>query len=586
MFSIKRIFDAATESNRNAILQVQSILRSQFPAIKEEEVGGIIQKLENPLKSRFRTILYTAEKKNKSEVAGFALMHHYPDLNFCFLDYISAAMGKTGRGLGGILYERIREEAKLLKSTGIFFECLPDDPALSPNPQIRKQNISRLKFYERYGARPIIHTLYETPLREGGTDPPYLVFDNLDTHKFPTGKATQEIVNAILTRKYGNLCPPEYIRKVVHSFTDPVIQLRSPKYTNRVPSVEISTDIPEGYKIHLYVNEQHAIHHIRERGYFESPVRIKSILGAIEATNLFLRRKPKVYTNNYIYDVHDRSYIEYFRQVCKNLPPDQPVYPYVFPIRNAHRQPRVLSVRAGYYCFDTFTPLTRNAWEAARGAVHCALSGADSLLSGTRLAYALVRPPGHHAERKMFGGFCYFNSNAIAANYLSRFGKVAILDIDYHHGNGQQDIFYSRNDVLTVSIHGHPNVAYPYFSGFQNEKGEGKGEGFNFNYPLPDGITGIKYRETLLKALNVIKRFRPKFTVIAFGLDPAKNDPTGSWLLTADDFYQNGILIGQLTAPILVVQEGGYDNRVIGSNARQFFKGLWQSHYKNLGLEI
>ncbi len=586
MFTIRRIFDAVTESNRNAIAQVQSILRAQFPAIKDFEVNSIVSKLENPLKSRFRTILYVSEKRNKGQVTGFALMHHYPDLDFCYLDYLSAAVHKTGRGLGSILYDSIREEARLLGAMGIFFECLPDDPALSPNPEIRKQNIARLRFYERYGARPVINTLYETPVKEGGTDPPYLVFDSLDKNVYPSGEKSREIVQAILTRKYGNLCPPEYIRKVVQSFRDEELQLRKPKYQTKSTATEIQGDIPDGYKIHLFVNDNHFIHHIKERGYFESPVRIKTILSSLEPTNLFLRQKVKTFTNNYIYEIHDRSYIDYFKEVCKHLPRNQPVYPYVFPIRNADRKPKILSMRAGYYCIDTFTPLTQNAWDAARSAVHSALSAADSILSGNRLAYALVRPPGHHAERKVFGGFCYFNSNAIAANYLSRFGKVAILDIDYHHGNGQQDIFYSRNDVLTLSIHGHPNYAYPYFSGFLNERGEGKGLGYNINYPLPDAIDGKKYRETLLKSVNQIKRFKPKFLIIAFGLDVAKNDPTGSWLLTSDDFFQNGMILGQLNYPILVVQEGGYDNRVIGANARQFFRGLWQSHFKSLGLKI
>ncbi len=136
-----------------------------------------------------------------------------------------------------------------------------------------------------------------------------------------------------------------------------------------------------------------------------------------------------------------------------------------------------MPVRAGYYCIDTFTPLNRNAYTAAKGAVDCALTAASQILTGYRISYALVRPPGHHAESKVFGGFCYFNSSAMAANYLSVHGRVAVLDVDYHHGNGTQDIFYQRDDVLTVSIHGHPSFAYPYFSGFSEETGEEKGLG-------------------------------------------------------------------------------------------------------------
>ncbi|MDA1232196.1 MAG: acetylpolyamine amidohydrolase, partial [Planctomycetota bacterium] len=129
------------------------------------------------------------------------------------------------------------------------------------------------------------------------------------------------------------------------------------------------------------------------------------------------------------------------------------------------------------------------------------LSAADQVLQGRRIAYALIRPPGHHAERRSFGGFCYFGNSAIGANYLGQHGKVAILDIDYHHGNGQQDIFYKRSDVFTVSIHGDPDFAYPYFTGFADEQGDGDGQGYNLNLPLPEVQDGTQYRKTLKKAI-------------------------------------------------------------------------------------
>lgn len=276
--------------------------------------------------------------------------------------------------------------------------------------------------------------------------------------------------------------------------------------------------------------------------------------------------------------VHDPGYIKYFKRVCKILSPERSVYPYVFPIRNKARPPDDDSVRAGYYCIDTFTPLNKNAFLAAKGAVDCALTGAEMILQGYDRVYALVRPPGHHAERKVFGGFCYFNSNAIAANYLSKFGKVAILDIDYHHGNGQQDIFYKRNDVLTISIHGNPSFAYPYFSGFKDEKGEGEGLGFNINYPLKEKLNGAEYLEVLGLALRKIVKFKPSFLVVALGLDVAKGDPTGTWALGSKDFFENGKIIGSLGLPTLIVQEGGYRNRILGVNARSFFTGLYNSN--------
>ena len=261
-------------------------------------------------------------------------------------------------------------------------------------------------------------------------------------------------------------------------------------------------------------------------------------------------------------------------RACREAPEKKSVYPYVFPIRNPQRKPRERSVLAGYWCIDTFTPLNRNVWPAARQAADCALTAAERVLHGARLAYALVRPPGHHAERRTFGGFCYICNCAVAANYLSRFGKVAILDIDYHHGNGQQDIFYERDDVLTVSIHGHPSFAYPYFSGFRDETGRGRGAGYNINLPLAETIVAEQYRETLATALRRIGRFEPAFLVLSLGLDTARGDPTGTWPHLAADFRTIGRMIGDAGYATVVVQEGGYRVRTLGTNASNFFSGL------------
>jgi acetoin utilization deacetylase AcuC-like enzyme len=169
---------------------------------------------------------------------------------------------------------------------------------------------------------------------------------------------------------------------------------------------------------------------------------------------------------------------------------------------------------------------------------------------------------------------------AIAAHLLSGYGTVAMLDLDYHHGNGQQEIFYQRSDVLTISIHGQPRYTYPYFSGFRWEKGAGPGKGVNFNYPLPEHIDGARHREALKEALKRIERFRPRFLVVPLGLDTAREDPTGSWTLEAPDFEDMGRMVGSFGLPTLIVQEGGYDTRVIGINARSFMTGLWMSVYR------
>ncbi|MGD9899651.1 MAG: GNAT family N-acetyltransferase [Calditrichaceae bacterium] len=576
MFRIRRIYDDLIPIDRIAIAQVQAILRSQFPAIKEDEIIKLPEKLHNPLKYRFRSILFVADDV-KGQVKGFAFVLHDADYKFCYLDFISAAKKMTGRGIGGALYERVVKEALSLNTIGLLFECLPDDPALSPDPVIRKQNISRLKFYENFGARPIINTAYETPLNHDDTDPPYLVFDNLGQDKGLSKKHLRKIIRAILERKYGDLCPVEYVDMVVASVKDDPVKLREPLYVKtEIPDINASKT-PADKKIVLVVNDKHMIHHVKERGYVESPIRIKSILKELDVTDLFETVPVKHYSDRHIRAVHDGRFVDYLRNVCKNVNPGKSIYPYVFPIRNSARPPKDLPIRAGYYCIDTFTPLNKNAYLAAVRAVDCTLTAANLILEGRRLAYSLVRPPGHHAEHKSFGGFCYFNSNAIAANYLSTYGKVAILDVDYHHGNGQQDIFYKRSDILTVSIHGHPRFAYPYFSGFEDEKGIDAGEGFNHNIPLPEKIDGKKYSDSLDKALKIITKFKPQFLIIALGLDPAKGDPTGSWDLQAKDFESNGIKIGALRLPTLVVQEGGYNNRNLGINARYFFSGLWKS---------
>jgi acetoin utilization deacetylase AcuC-like enzyme len=306
-------------------------------------------------------------------------------------------------------------------------------------------------------------------------------------------------------------------------------------------------------------------------------VRIRSILKELDRTPIFERQSPRHFGIGHIEQVHEREFVRFLKKACANVPPGSSVYPYVFPVRNRARPPKELPLRAGYYCIDTFTPLNANAYKAALGSVDCALTGADCLLGGNRAAYALVRPPGHHAEHEAFGGFCYFNSSAIAAHYLSAHGRVALLDIDYHHGNGAQDIFWRRRDVLTISIHGHPRYTYPYFSGFDDEKGSAAGRGFNLNLPLPENIDGERYRRELERALARIRKFEPQFLVVALGLDTARGDPTGSFRLMTRDFRENGRMIGGLGLPTLVVQEGGYRTQTLGANARHFFTGLWDA---------
>ena len=572
MLRIRRIYDNVLPVNKGTLNQVQEILRSRFSQVPEAEIALIGQKLKNPFKQRFRAILFVAESI-KAKVSGFAMLLHEPELQFTYLDWIATASGRTGGGLGGALYDRVRREANALKVAGLFFECLPDDAAACPDPAELKQNRARLRFYERYGARPIVDTAYESPVKTGDACMPHLVYDDLGTGRALKKSFAQQVVRAILERKYADYCPVDYVTRVVESFRDDPVHLREFRYV-KPAAVITAVESRSADQIALIVNDRHDIHHVNERGYVESPVRVKSILEAIDPSGLFAIIKPRPFPDKHLHAVHDADFVSYLKRACAEVPAGKSLYPYIFPIRNKTRPPKEPSVLSGYYCIDTFTPINANAYLAARRSVDCALTAAREVLDGRRIAYALIRPPGHHAERRSFGGFCYFNNSSIAAQYLCAYGKVALLDVDYHHGNGSQDIFYRRSDVLTVSIHGHPRFAYPYFCGFEDERGEGEGEGFNFNLALSEVVDGEKYRKALARALRRIEAFGPQFFILSLGLDPAKGDPTGTWSLTVNDFAANGRMIGALGLPVVVVQEGGYRTRTLGKNVLAFFRGL------------
>jgi acetoin utilization deacetylase AcuC-like enzyme/GNAT superfamily N-acetyltransferase len=574
MLRIRKVADATTAVNRAAIEAAQKIMREQFSAMPEADIAKLPDQLANPLKHKFVSRLFVAENA-RDQTLGVALLLHAPDIGFSYLEIISTAPGRMGSGIGASLYERVREEARAL-GTQLYFECLPDDPALSPNPEIRANNAARLKFYERYGARPIVNTAYETPVKSGTFDPPYLVLDPLGASDLPSRDKARKVVRAILERKYE--CPPDYVQMVVDSITDDPIRLREPRYIKSRRSLKGEVRAASEPRVALVLNDEHTLHHVQDRGYVEAPVRIRSIMTELDPSGLVEKIPAKRYSDRHIRAVHDGRLVDYIRKACLMAGPKKSIYPYVFPLRNPARAPKDETVLAGYYCIDTFTPLNQNAYLAARSAVDCALTAAERVLEGAPLAYALVRPPGHHAETSSFGGFCYFNNAAIAANLLARYGKVAILDIDYHHGNGQQEIFYKRADVLTVSIHGHPSFAYPYFTGFRDETGIGAGAGYNLNIPLPEHITPEQHKTAVGEGLRRVRRFGPAFLVVSLGFDTARGDPTGSWSNRGKDFEQLGRMIGEQGYATLVVQEGGYRVRTLGINARNFFTGLVAGH--------
>ena len=249
-------------------------------------------------------------------------------------------------------------------------------------------------------------------------------------------------------------------------------------------------------------------------------------------------------------------------------------WPTVFPYGPNPRAGGERSLR-GQYCFDTYTPILGGTFAAALGGASAALHAAELIAAGTeKQVYVLTRPPGHHAERDRAGGYCYFNNVALAAERLARIGKVAVLDIDIHHGNGAQHIFYDRADVLTVSIHGDPAGLYPFFSGYAEETGTGPGLGCNLNLPLAPGAgqrnTGPRWR----RLLEMIGKFKPAFLVVAFGTDAHEADPIGGCKLPTGYFREMGAATRELSVPTIISQEGGYNLDVVGPCTAGFLAGL------------
>lgn len=578
MFRIRKVYGAQSQEDKKTIAQVRELMRKEYPHQEIEDEEQILEHLLNPLKYGYRSILFVASGFG-AKIKGFALVFHDPGLRFCFLEELLVAKENENLGIEEALYQRVKEEALSLKSRGIFLELFTDDPRLCRKHNRLQKNIENMMFYESLGVRPVINTKYGAVMAERSEEAYCLLYDSLGEGQLGRDKA-KKIVKAILNRKHSDICSHDDMDIVIGSFVDDPIRLRKPRYVKRTIPPDYKTVIPDEKKILLISNEEHAIHDVKRRGNVEVPVRIFSILKEIKLTNYFLKIKPEAFPESHLRSVHDSGFVDYLKKVSMATEPDRLMYPYVFPVRNKDRVPRDLAQRIGYYCIDLFTPVNCNAYLAAREAVNCALTGARKIQKGSsRIAYALVRPPGHHAETGVFGGYCYFNSASIAANFLSKYGKTAVLDLDYHHGNGTQQIFYKRSDVLTISIHRNPEFEFPYYAGFKDETGEDEGKGFNFNYPLGAKVDGREYRKVLNEAVGKIREFKPAFLVVALGLDTAKKDPLGTWELVADDLRQNGTIIGSLKLPTLVVQEGGYNTRTIGKNACYFFIGLWNGEY-------
>lgn len=372
MFRIRQIADETQPGNKRDIVRVQEILRQQLPGLPPGEVETLSARLHDPIGHQMRALLFVADDM-RGRLHSFALVSFAPDIGFCLLDYIASGSRSGGGGIGGALYERARTAARELGCVGLFFECLPDDPAACSDPAHAKQNAARLRFYERYGARPIVGTDYELPINPGDKDLPHLVFDDLGSGVPLARDKARQVVRAILQRKYAHLCSPQYIERVVGSVADEPVRVREPRYKSKVAK---GAPVAGKGQIALVVNAEHDIHHVRERGYVEAPVRIRSLLDGIEPTGLFRQLPPTAHGDEHITAVHTEDLFAYLQKACAAVPDGKSVYPYVFPVRNRTRMPKDLAYCAGYYCIDTFTPLNKNAYLAARRAVDCTLTAA------------------------------------------------------------------------------------------------------------------------------------------------------------------------------------------------------------------
>lgn len=313
----------------------------------------------------------------------------------------------------------------------------------------------------------------------------------------------------------------------------------------------------------------------------ECPERANNVLQAIREQGFGTLMDPLSFGEDKLRRIHAPDYIRFLKEVwpawllsdetASNARPDTFVGAGM-----RHVDTECINGRLGRYSFDSTSPFVEGSWQAIRTSANIALTGADLINRGENRAFALCRPPGHHATVNYCGGYCYLNNTALAAQSLLDDGakKIAVIDIDYHHGNGTQSVFYDRNDVLTVSLHADPSLEYPFFLGYADEPGEGPGHGFNVNYPLPFGTDWDKYQVALADALEQVRRFEPDALVVALGLDTFTGDPTTYFDIKTEDFLPMGEAIASLNLQSLVVLEGGYSVEHIGRNTVSFLTGL------------
>jgi acetoin utilization deacetylase AcuC-like enzyme len=314
---------------------------------------------------------------------------------------------------------------------------------------------------------------------------------------------------------------------------------------------------------------------------FEKPARAETVLARVKATGLGDVIAPAAYDRSAYTAVHSERYVDFQAnawtqwaatgRACQALP-------LVWPVSGlpSNELPQFIDGQLGFFSMDAGSPINAGTWDAVRSSANTALTGIDRLANGERAVFALCRPPGHHAGREYMGGYCYLNNAAIAAQRCIDRGatRMVVLDVDFHHGNGTQEIFYKRSDVLYVSLHCDPAVCFPYFAGHADERGVGEGLGFNLNLPLPKGTVMSEYEAALQRAAAAIVLHAPDALVVSLGVDTFEHDPISHFRLRTEDYLRIGAIIEQLGVPTLFVMEGGYLVDEIGINVVNVLMGF------------
>lgn len=312
---------------------------------------------------------------------------------------------------------------------------------------------------------------------------------------------------------------------------------------------------------------------------FEKPSRADMVLDRVKAVGLGEIQAPRDFGLEPIRRIHTEGFVNFLQHAWRDwlaTGRTHDMLPIAWPTRRLlQKEPDSIDGRLGYYSFDAGAPITAGTWQAITSSANVALTGQAELAKGARSVFSLCRPPGHHASADYMGGYCFFNNAAIATQAILDQGaaRVAILDVDYHHGNGTQELFYNRGDVLFASIHGDPLVEYPYFLGHADERGEGAGEGFNHNYPLAHGTGWDGWSAALEDACRKIAAYAPDAVVVSLGVDTYKDDPISEFKLDSPDYLRMGERIAALGLPTLFIMEGGYAVEAIGVNAVNVLQG-------------